>query len=149
MPNPTQTITLQIDGRLYEAVLTPISPLPVWPSKGDTIFRITSQGEIVCYPYFSGKNSAEAITKNRADFLGIFKTREEAEAKLAKVKALCGSNKWKPKEFEDIWLGTYSNEFPTKTVFAKTGYMNFLLSIGAIHRTESDARAWHAAVTKI
>lgn len=77
-----------------------------WPESGEKYFSITEYG--VCE--FANYN--EEITYKARDFLGIFKTREEAERKLAIVKALCPASVWLPKLNFDyyFWNGKFADD---------------------------------------
>lgn len=61
-----------------------------WPRKGDLIYRVTSKGKVVRYKYDQGKKSGPEVTEARRNFLGVFRTRAEAQARLELIRKLVG-----------------------------------------------------------
>lgn len=56
-----------------------------WPKEGDEFWHLTMKGSVISETWY------DSVTyRNMRDFLGIFRTREEAEARLAEIKKKLG-----------------------------------------------------------
>lgn len=84
---PAKSIVMPAETRLYICMdMKPYyrceehSKEAPWPKPGDHYCRITSQGKVVTHDVVGAK------TPGRAGFMGIFRTKEEAQERLEKIK---------------------------------------------------------------
>lgn len=70
-----------------------------WPKEHDIYFYINSDGKV-----FSLTWDGDTVDFNMQNFLGIFRTKEEAELKLRVIKALCPAKPFVPEEGEKYYL---------------------------------------------
>lgn len=100
-----------------------------WPKTRDIYYYITD-GQISTSQWYG-----VYIDKDRRDFLGVFKTKEEAERKLSLIKALCPAKRWIPKKDELYWVSGNDTDF----IWEGDEDDGHFLMRGDVHKTKGGA----------
>lgn len=116
-----------------------------WPKKGDNYYHINEEGDVE----ISNWDKAFLDTYRR-DFCGIFRTYEEAEAKLAVVKATMSPTKrWVPNLGEEYWFvndnGIAQQE---KSGWEDGETDHYRIAKNNVHRSYDDAHAYARLLTE-
>lgn len=77
-----EALTTSLDGGYTKAERDRVA-FKQWLQESDIIYRLNSRGQIIEQPW-RGDDKHEAVR----DFMGIFRTREEAEAHVQRIKSL-------------------------------------------------------------
>lgn len=107
-----------------------------WPQIDDIYHHMESG--IVSHSYWEN----DAIDNHRRNFLGVFKTKEEVEKKLALVKGLVPSKRWRPERSEPYWYLEVNSFEPKLTSWVENTFHVSGLMRGNVHKTKGDAEEY-------
>ncbi len=109
-----------------------------WPRIADAYYSIQT-GTVGIYSWAN-----QDFDKNNRDFLGVYRTEEEAQLKLNLIKALCPSKVWVPTIDENYWWWHDPNA--VDDIWDGAGWDSINLSIGNCFKTKEEAEAYGATL---